>query len=280
MPYFFSFTYNKSVRGYRRARDRFYLASCQKWGTVLCVSKHWWVSFCHKNHLCSHSHHRSEEVSQSWKGNRKDRFFLSKETSAQKAEVTSFHPHVTGLAFDPSASKMTGSRSKRHTTTNKKTTWIQIRWGKKPEYMHCFFNTNTQKGNDVVGKCGPLFYRRLISSPRRWPPHHPSLFSLQLLTQPTPQRLTSGFLLLSSHSFYYLSPLTPDFLYPIFSSVPIGLTTSSINSGIIISCQNPNVCFMRIIEGGQSSKEDGVWGNENENENDHHTKGQKRVGEL
>lgn len=34
---------------------------------------------------------------------------------------------------------------------------------------------------------------------------------------------------------------------------------------------------MRIIEGGQSSKEDGVWGCENEN--DHHTKGQKRVGE-
>lgn len=72
-----------------------------------------------------------------------DTFFLSKETSAPKPEVISFHLHVTVAWLLISASNMTSSRSKGHKTTNKKASWILLRQ-KKP-WIYTLFLRYTQK---------------------------------------------------------------------------------------------------------------------------------------
>lgn len=70
-------------------------------------------------------------------------FFLSKETSAPKPEVISFHLHGTVAWLLISASKMTSSRSKGHKTTNKKVSWILIRWRKT--WIYTLFLRYTHK---------------------------------------------------------------------------------------------------------------------------------------
>lgn len=72
-----------------------------------------------------------------------DTFLLSKETSAPKPEVISFHLHVTVAWLLISASNMTSSRSKGHKTTNKKVSWILLRW-KKP-WTYTLFLRYTHK---------------------------------------------------------------------------------------------------------------------------------------